>query len=387
MSLFPAVSTLVRPLAFGLAVVVSSCLPSLVNGQAAGLQSGYKANGQQETNPQDSKMRQRPMSPEEIEAYRQTAAAANQREAAAQQAQARAAAPQLPEGFPLAAEDSKYVADLLDYWQRVSDQVNLYKCNFRRYSYDTGEVNLRDPRTNQLWAHQQAAGVIRFAAPDRARFETTNVFKFTKAPATPGDEAEYSPIEGNTIWGRDIHECWVSTGKSIFDFDFETKSMYETAIPPEMQGNVAQSPLPFLFGAKKDDILNRYWVRHVPKYIPDAKGNKVLNEDEYWLEVYPKRIGDARMYSKVELILSAKDFMPVAMHMYSANYNPSKNNFSSQYFLFENRKVNSQLDKFQDKILNSFVKPNMPLTWRTVKRQLGQEQSAAVPVQGQDKQR
>ena len=91
------------------------------------------------------------------------------------------------------------------------------------------------------------------------------------------------------------------------------------------------------------------------------------------------------MYSKVELILSAKDFMPVAMHMYSPNYNPAKNNFSSQYFFFENRKVNGQLSIFQDKILKSFVKPVMPPTWRTVKRQLGQEQSAAVPVQGQNK--
>ena len=181
MSLCSAVSTLVRSIAFGLAFAVSMGLPSW----AAGQESGLQADGRQNTNRQDSNMRQRPMSPEEIEAYRQAAAAANQREAAAEK-QVRPATPQLPAGFPLADDETKYVADLLDYWQRVSDQVNLYKCNFRRYSYDTGEVNLRDPRTNQLWAHQQAAGVIRFAAPDRARFETTKIVKFTAAPPKPG---------------------------------------------------------------------------------------------------------------------------------------------------------------------------------------------------------
>ena len=43
-------------------------------------------------------------------------------------------------------------------------------------------------------------------------------------------------------------------------------------------------------------------------------------QDEYWLELYPKRIQDARTYSKIELVIARKDFLPSAMHLYSANY-------------------------------------------------------------------
>ena len=332
-------------------------------------------------------MTRRPLTAEEakaVEAYQQKIAQEQGlkdlqalKDAKAQQVRS----PQLPPGFPLPADEQLYVEQVLDYWQETSDKVNQYKCEFLRYEYDTTQVNIRDPKTNQLYAFQQAAGEIRFSAPDKARFETTKVYKFAGPPKVEGGDASYEPLEGHSIWGRNIHECWVCTGDATFNFDFEQKARYENKIPPELKGNVAKSPLPFLFGAKKDDVMNRYWVRYIPKYETDAQGQQKLIQNEIWLDIYPKQINDAQAYSKVELILSAKDFMPLAIHMYAPNYNPSKNNYSSRYFLFQNRKINGGLSAFRD-WMDRFVEPTVPATWRkVVVNQNAPAQSAQRPAQ------
>ena len=182
------------------------------------------------------------------------------------------------------------------------------------------------------------------------------------------------------MWGRTINECWVCTGQSVFSFDFEQKARHEEKIPPRLQGNVVESPLPFLFGAKKDDVMKRYWVRYIPKYETDAQGQKKLIENEIWLDIYPKRINDAQTYSKVELILSADDFMPLAIHMYAPNYNPAKNNYSSRYFIFQNRQVNGRWSLLQG-WLNRFVEVSVPPTWRKVDALNTPAQSAQRPAQ------
>jgi TIGR03009 family protein len=339
--------------------------------------AGGQGTPRPESNLQQKNMQQRQMTPEEMRAYEQAAWKANQATAQANKIQA----PRLPQGFPLPQDEQQYVEQLLDYWQKTSDQVKQYKCDFQRYEYDTGSVNIRDPKTNQLYAFQQAAGQIRFSAPDKARFETTQMYQFAGPPKTNGGPADYKPVEGNSIWGRSIHECWVCTGQAVYDFDFDKKRSYETKIPPKMQGNVVESPLPFLFGAKKNEVMERYWVRYIPKYDTKPNGEQVLIENEYWLDVYPKRIEDARMYSKIELVLSADDFMPRAIHMYSPNYNPKKNNYSSRYFLFENRKVNGRWLSLKDG-LGYFIKPTLPFGWKTIEIERGSAQSASAPSPG-----
>ena len=351
-----------------LAALIIVGFASHAYGQAGQVQQQQQLNN-------SGQITRRPMTAQEkanFEAHQKRSAQA----AAAQAAAPRS--PQLPPGFPLPADEQQYIEQVLDYWQQTSDKVKHYKCNFLRYDYDTEFVNIRDPRTNQLYAHHQATGEIRFAAPDKARFETTKVFKFTGAPKEQGGNAIYEPLKGHSMWGRTINECWVCTGQSVFSFDFEQKARHEEKIPPRLQGNVVESPLPFLFGAKKDDVMKRYWVRYIPKYETDAQ--EKLIENEIWLDIYPKRINDAQNYSKVELILSADDFMPLAIHMYAPNYNPAKNNYSSRYFIFQNRQVNGKWSLLQG-WLNRFVEVSVPPTWRKVDSLNTPAQSAQRPAQ------
>ena len=157
-------------------------------------------------------------------------------------------------------------------------------------------------------------------------------------------------------------ERWVTDGEYIYDFDFEKKRLYETEIPAEMRGEqgLERSPIPFLFGANKELILNRFWVRVITP--PTAKG-------EYWLEAFPKRAEDAQNYSRIEIILAESDFLPKGLHMYSPQYNPEKNNFASRYFAFENRKMNSGLSGMQN-FFGNFVRPTLPIGqgWKRVPR-------------------
>jgi TIGR03009 family protein len=271
------------------------------------------------------------------------------------QQQALASPTRQPPGFPLDPEHQKYVNDLLDFWEQNSKRVEKYRCGFVRYEYDSESVNWRDPRTNQLAAHKITQGQIRFAAPDRARYETTNVLQFSRPPQIPNGDAEYK--QANDAMSQ---ERWICDGKSLFDFDFSTKRLYETKIPPNMQGNISESPLPFIFGAEKKVIQERYWVRSA---TPEGV------QDEYWLELYPKRIQDARNYSKIEIVIARKDFLPSAMHLYSANYDPARGDETSRYFQFQEREVNNQLFKLQD-FFGAFVRPSVPLGWKRVDTQV-----------------
>ena len=269
-----------------------------------------------------------------------------------------------PEGFPLEPAHAKYVNDLLDYWEQNSQRVAKYKCSFLRYEYDSDSVNWRDPQSNRLAAHKIIQGEIRFAAPDRARYETTKAMQFFKPPQRQGEQAEYREINDQTALER-----WICDGKSLFDFDFTNKRLYETTIPEHMRGNVAESPLPFIFGAEKKAVLERYWVRSVtPQGV----------ENEYWLELFPKKSKDAQNYSKIELVIAKEDFLPKAMHLYSTGYDPKRGNETSRYFMFEKREVNSQLDKLRD-FFGVFVRPRLPgVGWERVDTQAGLPQRQAA---------
>lgn len=272
--------------------------------------------------------------------------------------------------FELNAEETDYLIRLLDYWQQSSEKVKQFVCQFQRFEFDTESVDYRDPQDRRLAAASIARGQIRFAAPDRGFYETQQVWGFAAPPVAPGAEARYEEIQGDA--GK---EKWICDGKFIYEFDFPKKLLIENEIPPEMRGErIVDSPLPFLFGAKRDEILSRYWIRPIPQN----------NADEYWLEAYPKRIEDSRMYSKVEVILAREDFLPKAIHVYSPQYDPQKGNFQSRYFRFENREINRQLARFQD-FMGIFVRPQTPPFegWRRVSRMaLHEEQQAFLPNEG-----
>ena len=282
-----------------------------------------------------SDIKKTPMTPEQIAAVR------NQMQR--QQQQPAATAP-----FQLTQQETQYRDQVLDYWQQSSDKINKYSCKFRRYEFDTDKVNHRNPETNQLSAASIGVGELFFAAPQRGRYEVNEIWRFAAPPKNGAAQADYQ-LQDKELF----REKWICDGSTIYEFDFTSKRLNETKLPPEMQGanGLANSPIPFLFGAKREAILNRYWVR-----VVTPKGT----QGEYWLEAYPKKADDAQNYKKIEIVIAEADFLPKAMHMYGAQYDPKKGNFSSVQFEFDDRRANA-ID-----LKNFFTRPQKPMGWERV---------------------
>ena len=268
---------------------------------------------------------------------------------------------------PLAADHLKYIDDLLGIWEQSSSQVKRYTCDYMCWEYDPEFCNWRAPGNNKLAAYMIKSGQIRFSDPDQARFETSALWGFDGPPAEPGQDPKYKQRDK-----EENRERWICDGQAIYEFDFQNQRLYETTIPIQMQGKgLVNSPLPFLFGAKKEQILDRYWIRVI---TPQGAVN------EYWLEAWPKRREDAQTYQKIELVIAKEDFLPKSLHIYAPNYDPVKNPVS-RAFEFQNRKINSNWSNIQN-ALGWFVRPTTPIGWKRVDRNAFQSQPQQMPPEG-----
>jgi len=276
-----------------------------------------------------------------------------------------AANPVRPEwvNHPLPADHQAYVDQLLAYWEQSSDQVKRYQCTFRRWEYVPEFCNWRDPQTNKLAAYRVGRGTVRFSAPDRGMYEVTELYGF-KAPTAEGSPPDYQAIEGNT-------EKWICDGAAVYQFDYQNKVLYDMPLPPSMQNEgLRHSPLPFMFGAKADELRERFWIRPL---VREGAPN-----DQYWLEIVPKRAEDARNYQRVELMLSRDPFLPASLHVMAPNYD-ERTNPTSTVFVFEDRQINGHLAALQD-FMGFFVRPTTPLGWERVEKKiLADERQAGLP--------
>ena len=142
--------------------------------------------------------------------------------------------------------------------------------------------------------------------------------------------------------------------------------MIERRLPPELQGKaISDGPLPFIFGAKAEQLKRRYWMRDVtPK---DDIGKTV------WLEAWPKSQQDAANFQRATVILNDADFMPLGLQIILPgiqNRDPNKPS-ANQAYSFDEGKVNSLLSKW------NFPAPRLSPAqvlagWRHVVEEAGQ---------------
>jgi TIGR03009 family protein len=242
--------------------------------------------------------------------------------------------------FQLTANEQKRMDQILGFWEVRSSKVKTYQCKFTRWEYDPvfGPPN---PRHAKTVSH----GAIKYAAPDKGMFQVTAAGQFT-APGQEGGQPSYpmDKVENG--------EHWMCNGQSIFEFNADKKQLVETSLPPELQGNaITEGPLPFLFGAKADQLKARYWFREEQ---PPA-GSK----GEYWLWAYPKRREDAANFRQVRVILDEEMFLPTALEMHLPNGK------SRTTYTFDDRKVNDLVNNVRD-FMNSFIRPSTPLGWQKI---------------------
>ena len=253
------------------------------------------------------------------------------------------AAPQMPP--PLSPEQQAALDRLLAAWEARNASVTTWSCTFHKWEYNAWSP--ADGGGERL-AFSESSGEIKYAAPDKGLFRVKDATQWN--PET----RRYEKRAGDT------GEHWVCNGKSIFEFRHSERQLRETRLPPEMQGKaISDGPLPFVFGARADTLKQRYVMRIV---TPPGVS------DQIWLESLPRHQADAANFSKVELILQARELMPFAIQIYKPGGQ------DRDVYQFDPR--TSLIDKGLD-MLRDFSKPVTPLGYKFI---LDDPQAAPPPA-------
>ncbi len=232
--------------------------------------------------------------------------------------------------FPqLSAEQQAALDRLLAAWEARNAAVTTWSCTFYKWEYNAWSP--ADTSGERL-AFSESAGEIKYATPDKG------MYRVKESKQWNGETRRYEPRVG------EVGEHWVCNGASIYEFRHTERQLRETRLPPEMQGKaISDGPLPFVFGAKADTLRKRYAMRLVtPPGVTD----------QIWLEALPRMQADAANFSKVELILQARDLMPFAMQIFKPGGQ------DRDVYQFDPR--TSLIDKGLD-MIRDFSKPVTPL--------------------------
>ena len=237
--------------------------------------------------------------------------------------------PSVPVPQPLSPEQSAALDRLLAAWETRNASVTTWSCGFYKWEYNAWSP--ADANGERL-AFSESTGEIKYAAPDKG------MFRVRESKQWNGETRRYEPRVG------EAGEHWVCNGTSIYEFRHGERQLRETKLPPEMRGRaISDGPLPFVFGARADTLKKRYSMRLItPPGVTD----------QIWLEATPRLQGDAANFSKVELILQARDLMPFAMQIYKPG--------GQDRDVYQFDPKTSLIDKGLD-LLRDFSRPMTPL--------------------------
>ena len=250
---------------------------------------------------------------------------------------------------PLSPQLQQYLDAVLKHWSEKTTSIERYRCDFQRWTFEPGQTDGRHG--------QYAKGILRFMKPDKGMFRVDDLY-FYKGANQDGSP-NYSKVEGR------FGEYWICDGTKVHDFDRTQKEVNRYELPPQMQGNeVYNSPLPFLFGVKVNELNDRYWLQPIAP-PNDEKGQP--RQDIIALEAFPKTVTDAQNYLKVRIYLDKEQFLPVSMEQFLPNW--TKDNDSREVFEFSNREVNwnlinriAELLKFKEE----FIPQEPPKDWTII---------------------
>jgi TIGR03009 family protein len=251
--------------------------------------------------------------------------------------------------FQLTAEQQRVLHDVLVNYERKTSAIKTFSADLARLEFDPvfGPQDPSKPRST-------GGGSLRYTKPDKAKYEIENVQLYDSKTG------KYAP-------DADAAEFVVINGKEVILKNFRKKQIQVTPLPKEMQGEgIFYGPLPFVFGAKAEDLERRYFMRLT---TPEA----AAKAGQIWLEAYPRFQADAANYKRVDLIIRHSDMLPIAIQV----HNPNGKNRT--VYTFENQKI----DSFKWNPFGDDYKVSTPFGWQRLVEKPPAENaaSAANPVQ------
>jgi TIGR03009 family protein len=237
---------------------------------------------------------------------------------------------------PLSAQDQQFVNAVLQVWEKRTADIKRYTCSVQRWQFNPAHFD------NGHFTH--GVGTLKFEDPGMAEYKIEKIATLIKK----------SPPEYAVDPDEEHGEHWICDGRWIHILDQNEKKALRIELPPEYRDNkVFQSPLPFVFGVKADEMMQRYWIRSIP--VQDKP-------NEVWLEVVPKRADDAGNYSRVQVVLDRKDTLPKAMIVFMPNW--TAENPVREIYQFDNRSVNPVLDSLRANLFRqSFIATKLGKEW------------------------
>ncbi|MEX2115161.1 MAG: hypothetical protein WD845_18350 [Pirellulales bacterium] len=249
-------------------------------------------------------------------------------------------APVVPRApFALTTAQEQLLDQILAKWEKESSKVSTFVCKFTEFEIDP---TFGPPKFN--YTISESTGELTFKSPDRGEYEIYRVRKWNKEKDgyVPDDEAI---------------KHWMCDGKSIYEWNHREKLLNVNPLPKELQGKaIADGPLPFVFGAKADELKRRYWMRDVTP--PNNVGKQI------WLEAHPKFQQDAANFQRATVILDEKTFLPKALQLFLPGIAAAAGKEQAYTALaFEPPSVNNPLNT----LIGKFMKPTiLPFGWKWV---------------------
>jgi len=254
--------------------------------------------------------------------------------------------------FELSPEEFEQLDRVLTAWEQQSSRIATFTANFTIWEYDGVFISEKIPA-------KIGTGEIKYKKPDKGMYRVKEV-KLWEADKN-------NPEQGEHIPSKEPGDHWVCDGKSVFEYDYKQKHLIERPLPPELQGKaIANGPLPFMFGAEKRMLLDRYLMRVITP--PNVEG-------QIWLVAYPRYQQDAANFVKAEIILAEQNLLPLAVQLYLPNLK------SRTVYQFTDHNIN---ENFLTQLIinNWFSAPRTPFGWKRVVEQPpanAPPQTATVP--------
>ena len=193
-------------------------------------------------------------------------------------------------------------AVLADWEASTKDITSLY-CPITRIEFDI-----------VFAIETRSMGIVYFENPDKGRID----FK-------PADETFMAKLARTNPKGKPFKVVagaetrWICTGKKIYILDVKNKQYDSVLIPPQNQGqNITRSPLPFIFGMKAQDAMQRFAMRFGNQHNLDGKlldktGKKMPHVIH--IVANPLLPQEAREYLEAEIFLDPRTYLPMHLRM------------------------------------------------------------------------
>ena len=262
----------------------------------------------------------------------------------------------VPPFDPLTKDWQDFLEKVLTRWEAESAKVEKFQCEFVRFQYDPTMVSPDH--------YTVARGELKYLKPDKGLLKI-NVLSIHAGK----DDKGQSKYEVNAK--RQFGEYWTCDGHNVYDMNRNDKVCTIIELPPNMRGaGIQASPLPFVFGVKKQELQARYWIKPLPQ--PKDRTNEI------WLEVYPRRADDAANYLKLQVVLDLRDWMPMGLIVFRNNWSPEAQH--RELYQFEKRVVNGT-NILPQIFQKEFIPAKPPEDWKVIEEKYQEPQAEKAPDQ------